>query len=388
MDLDESKRPRDEAESPVQGALESLVEQLGQETDKEPGPGGGAGGGDPGGLGRGGEGARGASGTSGGAPRSGLADRLLALGRHPVIIFGSRVSGKSTFLMSLVQCANNSERVSLKPGESVLDRTNPRYASVNDAADQFLKRDALAFGMGKSVPRTEFTQPFFIPVDIQRTDATIPTKIAFLEGRGELYEADIAGNSPRPQPELPEEVKDILRRYPESITIIYVAPFCRGGPNEESRISDASLDGLMSAYLEHRDAKAHDNHLFLLTMWDLHARPMADDPAFSAVESATVDEVVERLYRQAWMRFCSMPLDAKYRRFYMQYSSGFIVDDVVEIPPKRHRDTFDRYPRTVWNWIYGNAVAAGAGPSRGAKPLFQEVPRAGRGRLAGLLRLR
>ena len=285
-----------------------------------------------------------------------LADHLERTRRHPVIVFGIGASGKSTMLMSLVQALNRCPEVNIYLGDPIFPEGHPEAAAEHEQAINFFERDAQKFAIGELVPATRHDRPFFIPVDVQRRSDGRTVRLALLEGRGEWY-APIRGGTGSMFPKFKEDIADIISFYGESLSVLWVAPFSvGGGKDEDTQDSDLGLKGAINEYRRLRQSIAQDFHLFLLTKWDCKAPPLADDAGFSVVTAAKVEQLLEERYPNSWPDYQGLTLKTTGRRFFMQYSSGHIVQDRVKVPPQRHRSAFDRYPRTVWNWLYGNAT--------------------------------
>ena len=314
--------------------------------------------------------------------RHSLGDRLKQTQRHPVLIFGARQTGKTTFLMSLLQRVRRSEKMSWTQGDPIIPSGHESYASIQDETTNFLEWRVREFAMNHPVPRTDFDFPFFLPINLKRADIAGDIKFALLEGKGEFYEPNEAGDQGRGgqrfYKDLLPDVASVLRTYTESISMVYVAPYHGDSETERAKAAqdDLGLVGAIEAYAKHRGPVDQDRHLFLLTKWDLHANPERTGSKFSQVFPEDAEKVIQNIYPQAWRALCSLQ-GAKFRRYYMQYSSGFIVGDEVRTPAARHGAAFDRYPSTVWNWLHRNAVESGANsgpqPPGWNKPLFPEA---------------
>ncbi len=305
-----------------------------------------------------------------------LAERLRASGRHPVILFGTSTSGKSTLLVSLFHCLNHNSDIGLQLGAPILDPASSDGKVMHEKAIELFERRVAAFDEGEVLESTQLEQPFFVPVDVQPRDASQPVRFAFLEARGEWFDPsqEERGSIYRG---LKEEIVEILEHFSESISMLYVAPYSVAEVNiVGTRASDTGLTGAIHAYRTHREAIAQDFHLFLLTKWDQHAVPLADSPEFSRVRAKEVDRIITERYPKAWRAYQAMPLGGRIvRRFFMQYTAGHIRGGMVREPPERHRRTFDRYNHTIWNWLYGNATqeADGDGYTFTRGELFRDV---------------
>ncbi len=125
-----------------------------------------------------------------------------------------------------------------------------------------------------------------------------------------------------------------------------------------TRVEQLRATGGLQAYRELRAMRRNDFHLFLLTKWDQYASPMAGDGLFDRPTAADVDVVLYERYKRAWGTFQTLPLEgaARDRRAFTQYTSGFYVNGEPQRPPANFEASFGRYPRTVLNWLYGNAT--------------------------------
>ena len=305
-----------------------------------------------------------------------LADHLERTGRHPVVIFGIGSAGKTTLLMSLVQAINRSNEVNIFLGEPILPEEDPRAEQSHEQAITFFEHDAQAFALGEPVPPTRLDDPYFIPVDIVHKRNGRVVRLALLEGKGEWYAPITGAKKGSMFQKFKRDLADLLELYGESITVLWVAPYAIGaGKKRDTRNSDLGLTGAINNYRKHRTAIGQDHHLFLLNKWDCYAPPLQDNPQFSVVTDTLVDALIGELYPNAWPNYEALSLQTVGRRFFMQYASGHIVGDQVRVPPQRHRSAFDRYPRTVWNWLYGNATQSevGAAGARTRETLFPDI---------------
>lgn len=309
------------------------------------------------------------------APGGGVADHLTRTRRHPIIVFGIGASGKTTILMSLVQAINRSGDVNVFLGEPILPASHPDSATVHEEAIKFFERDAQGFAMGQMVPPTTFERPYFIPLDIERKSDGRIVRLAFLEGQGEWYKPIKEGRGSM-FPHFQRDIADIMSFYGESLSIFWVAPFSVGeGQDFDTADSDLALVGALNEYRKHRRSVSQDFHLFLLNKWDCYAEPLADSPLFSNVSAQIVESIINDRYQYSWPNYKALALNSTGRRFFMQYTSGHIINHLVAPPPQRHRAAFDRYPRTLLNWLYGNATESEVDVEgrRSRFTLFQDV---------------
>ena len=289
-----------------------------------------------------------------------LAQNLERTDRHPVLIFGSSRAGKSALIMSFIQALQAGPEISVRLGEPVLDRADPRCEEKHRAARDLYERQNYLVDSGVPLMSTQ-ADPFFIPIDVLPKNSLLdPVKFAFLDGRGEDYEPNIdaassGGNFFKP---FSDDVRDLLQTFSYGITILYIAPYSIGSGHErDTRASNFGLLNVIESYREVRKMRGNDFHLFLLSKWDQFADPMNADALFDRPQPSDVDTVLRDRYQQSWGAFQALPLEgpALDRRAFMQYSSGYFVKGNPQTPPRNFAASFTRYPRTLLNWLYGNA---------------------------------
>ena len=296
------------------------------------------------------------------APKAGvsitLAQNLERTERHPVLIFGASRAGKTLMIISLIQALRTSGEVSVHLGEPVLDRADPRSAAKHKAARTLYERQTYTVDAGAAAASTQ-ADPFFVPIDVMpRNSQRPPVKFAFLDGRGELYEPNTAAELDFYKP-LNEDVRDLLDNFSYGVTTIYMAPYSMGSEHDrDTREGDHGLLGVLEKYGDHRKMRSNDFHLFLLSKWDQYASPMDPNMLFDRPTPMQVDTVLRERYPLSWGAFQGLPLEgpAEDRRSFMQYSSGYFVKGNPQRPPLNFEPSFARYPRTVLNWLYGNAL--------------------------------
>ncbi len=288
-----------------------------------------------------------------------LAQHLESTQRHPVLIFGSSSSGKTSLLISLIQCLQTSGAVDVSLGRPIFDAADPRSAPRHRSAELIYGLDSYKVDAGGRLASTQVDEPFFIPIDVQPRNSERPAvKLALLEGRGEGYEPNAADGQDFFRAFSPE-IKQLLETFSYGITVIYVAPYSNGSGHErDTTQSNFGLLGALDGYRTARAMRNCDFHMFLLTKWDQYAPPMNGSRLFENPWPTDVEHVLRDRYDRAWGKFQSLPLegDARERRAFMQYTAGHFVDGRRSRPPELFASTYDRYSRTLVNWIYGNAT--------------------------------
>jgi hypothetical protein len=305
-----------------------------------------------------------------------LASELLRKGYHPVLIFGTRASGKSSLLASLfyyLQSDPQSPAIGV-PGEWIVPIETPYGQTVADAATHFLNHVLHDFHNGLAAPQTRDEIPYYIPISLRPNNGQPEFKFAFLESRGEWYHID--RHSKDLFPELREEISDVYSNYNRGISVLLIAPYVMGETypegnqigslewaREEMRDSDTALFGALQAYQMARVHRALDKHLFILTKWDAHTRSIIDKE-FARPPRGLVSHLISERFPKSWTLFHNMQSGAVQS---MQYSSGVMSGAARIDTPKNLKPIMNQFPKMLWGWLYENA-------SQGL-PLFVDAKR-------------
>lgn len=297
-------------------------------------------------------------------------------GYHPVVLFGTNNSGKTSILMSLFATITN-EPV-LDTGLSLCD---PILGSRNDLARE-LHREAQhtfeiktqAFLAGEKIPKTRTRLPFFVPVEFRPPDGKQPIKFAFLESNGEWYRPLISdGRSlnsiDKLYPDLREEIEGFISGFQDGITFIYAAPVTQAEvysasentyDNSEIHYASLAIKGVLQIYDRIRaNGRANDKHLMLLTKWDHQSARAADRSEGIEEDHADVQAFCQRNYAQALAAFQGLNL-SKEQRNINAYCAGMINER--GLLPLKHDDpvrgVIASYPVRLWTYLYKNAMSA------------------------------
>lgn len=292
-----------------------------------------------------------------------LAQNMSESGYHPVIIFGTSYSGKSSLLGSLLACfqIDATHEIGISLGESLMPVDSPDGEQANRYAEALYYRSMQEYIGGQGHQATMADFPFFVPVII-RPKNRAPIKFALMESRGEWYKPD--PNSDRFFKQLKKEVEAILVHYEKGISFIYLAPytqsFNRGEAmamdRERAELKDADLAlvGVFDAYERKRKDKENDSHMLLVTKWD-ESKPreatlidVLDSPDLGAVEA-----FIGERYPQGFAAFKGLSLNGK-QRSVMQYCAGLFEGREIRKPPAELIPVLLRYPHTIWNWLHAN----------------------------------
>jgi hypothetical protein len=307
---------------------------------------------------------------------SDLARVMQEEGYHPVVIFGTNNSGKTSILMSLFSTIMTEP--SLKTGLSLCDpilgASNPVGARLHEDAEHTFNVKTQAFLAQEKIPRTTVELPFFIPVEFRPGDGKTPVKFAFLESNGEWYRPLISdgtriGDSERLFPALRSEIENFIANFQNGMTFIYVAPVTQievyAKPdqlNDEREIGYASLaiKGVLQSYDRIRaNGRSRDRHMLLLSKWDANSRRAADRAEGISASPGEIIEFCHKRYAQALATLQGLNLRDDQRNV-NAYCSGMINErGLLSLKPDDPvRGVIASYPVRLWTYLYKNALLA------------------------------
>lgn len=318
-----------------------------------------------------------------------LARALQAGGYHPVILFGTNFSGKTSLLLSLFSTLMSEPR--LETGmvlcDPVLGSGSGIGRKLHDEAVRLFDVGTQAFIAGEPTPKTNVALPFFVPVEVRPAGKPVQ-RFAFLESNGEWYRP-LRGKNQRLSelerlfPGLRSETETFIRNFQGGISFIYLTPFTQrfayadqDSVHDADEISSASLaiSGVLRAYDSIRaNHRASDRHLMLVTKWDAQSARATDRAEGIQEDRAALSEFCTLNYGQALTAFQGLNVDPHQRQL-NAYCSGIINEHgLLQL---KHGDDVRtvvmNYPIRLWNWLYQNGLqAAGEAPV----PLFPEPPR-------------
>lgn len=305
-----------------------------------------------------------------------LANAMQEEGYHPVVLFGTNNSGKTSILMSLF--ATLSVEPQLETGLSLCD---PILGTRTDIA-KYLHKEAQhtfeikteAFLAGEKIPKTSTSLPFFIPIEFRPPDGRAAVKFAFLESNGEWYRPLISdgtslSDTEQLYPELRKEIEDFIASYQQGMTFIYTAPVTQGEvytqadktfDTDEIRYASMAIRGVLKSYDSIRaNGRTNDKHLMLVTKWDAVSARDADRAAGIEEDRDAVLDFCNRKYNQALSAFQGLNLRPEQKRI-NAYCAGMInksgliraaSDDPVT-------GIIASYPVRLWEFLYKNALEA------------------------------
>lgn len=308
-----------------------------------------------------------------------LAQQMQELGYHPVVIFGSTASGKTTLLGSLLSYIRKDPAAAAEISlgeEFAMAGEYGRWAHEKAAAFFFRAVQEHLDERTQAATRTQY--PFFIPVVLQPGNGQPPVKIALLESNGEWYNPDTG--SDRFFQKMRAEIAGMLRSFGGSVSFLHLAPVTQleqyresqGGDREKNetlrQAADLALVGCFSAYRDIRALKHNDRHLLLVTKWDDHVAPKDPSNRFVAPDLIEVKEIARTKYPLAYTAFVN--LAGSESKQIMQYCSGIISGRQMLGRDAEVDGQLRRYPRALWRWIHDGARDR----QRTVAPLYTEAP--------------
>ena len=296
-----------------------------------------------------------------------LAARFKEEGIQPVLIFGARASGKTSFIASLFQYIHVSEgsNATLTLDLDAIPNDTKSWQDMRQFATLTYERRVYEFMDQRAAPSNTDALPFFIPVVLRPKEGR-ERKFAFLEGMGEWYMPDMKADSPHKP--FQGEIEGMLRGFNESMTVIYVAPFTTAGyrssGDKESpqhvdlKERDLGLVGTIQQYQRLRVANFHiDHHLFLFSKWDVRCNGIADRE-FLKPEGDLLEKIISSRYPLSYALFKNMNLGgSRTQKTVTHYCSGVIDGNAVMKPAAEDQRRLDYFPRKMWNWFYFNTTS-------------------------------
>ena len=298
-----------------------------------------------------------------------IADRMEEHGFHPVVIFGSSNSGKSTMIQSLFSylMTEVDKGVGIYLDESMIPVGTAYGRFALERAQAFFYKGMQEFIDGKGPQATRVVAPFFIPVRIVPPNKP-EIRLAFMESAGEWYKPQ--RDTARFYQELREEVNGLLLNYQRGITFLHIVPFTQQETwtseraneernKEEIRDADSAIVGALTSYESIRPFKTDDSHMMIMTKWDARkpdeGHESLEDALLNVSDTALVSALINQ-YQQGYSAFNSLMIPNDRKRL-MRYCAG-IMRGMEVVPPKTEelQNALNMYRQNLWNWLYSNAV--------------------------------
>jgi hypothetical protein len=318
-----------------------------------------------------------------------LARSLEAGGYHPVVLFGTAFSGKTSLLLSLFSGLVSEPRLEtgLALCDPILGSADGIGRRLHEDARRLFDVGTQAFIAGEPTPKTNAELPFFIPVEV-RPAGRPAQRFAFLESNGEWYRplkerGGRYSDLDRTAPELKATIESFIANYQGGISFIYLTPYTQRfaydgqDENEDSHgIESASLaiKSVLDAYDRSRVThRLSDRHLMLVTKWDARSAGQGDQVDRVLEDRVALEDFCHARYGMALAAFQGLNVDPDQRHL-NAYVSG-IINKHGQLQIKNDDDlksVVKSYPPRLWNYLYKNALQAeGEAPA----PLFPEPPK-------------
>jgi hypothetical protein len=285
---------------------------------------------------------------------------------HPVVVVGSRGSGKTTILASLLKYAMFSVEAGgtatlmddLYPGDSEIWKEQLNWAR------QLVEKTVASFDNSFAPPPTKTSEPFFVPITFTQSDGRL-AKVAFLESMGEFYMLQENGDSPHKK--FHTLLGSFLNSYTGEISVLYIAPVVTGEvssngalespSSKEMTARDLAMFGVIGQYINQRRGMFNrDRHLLLMSKWDVLFKTLSEpdlvDPPPDRIES-----VLASRYPKTWAKFSNIPMnEAVGNKRFSAYSAGMMFESRVLAASAEDRPKMEKFPRKLWDWLWMGAT--------------------------------
>jgi hypothetical protein len=296
-----------------------------------------------------------------------VTESLLKRDIHPVILIGTRATGKSVLLASLISLFRRSAESGalMTMGDPLLSDETDIGRRTNAKAKRFFNNTVLRFIEGTPPEQTTDTEPYYIPVTLSPVNRGPNANFGILEVSGEHYMLD--RNSDTLVKDMREEIANVYAEYPGPVSIIIVAPYIEGdgyldGANEDidgyeqRRIKeiDTSIGYALTDYIAKRQSKSDvDRILILLTKWDVHTGGIAGDDFLRAPNT-----IVQKLLAERYIQTLSLCSTLNQRNpgqvTYDVYSAGPMVGSQILPLDPGSQARVNSHAKRVWRWLYSN----------------------------------
>ncbi len=303
---------------------------------------------------------------------SSLGKSLLQNDFHPVLIFGTRATGKTTFLTSMLAFFTSmpDAGVTITLGDQLSNSEAGILA--HESAEKLFHLQVSDYIGGTAPVLNQDPFPFFVPLELRKAGLPSITKVALMESSGELWNVKNHKNHVQ---KLRTEIIDIYENYPKPLSVIMVVPYAMSegytgsdstiDDKEEFRVSDASLLQTLQIYRRSRPVGIEDQLYFVLTKWDMHTQKIASEE-FVNPNDELVEELVLKRFPQSYNFLKAMSLEQGVRC--TPYSAGLIGGTTVLEIPKELMPLLQEFPYRLWRWIYANATDGGDLYGTGIRP--------------------
>jgi hypothetical protein len=305
-----------------------------------------------------------------------LAMAMADQGFHPVVLFGTNSSGKTSLLLSLITALKTRPRLrtGIALSAPILSSKHGLSAFQHRQAKDFVDRKVLAFKNGEKIPKTNVKLPFFIPLEITPHEKP-PVRLAFMEGNGEWYSPRRDDADQELFPEFRPELENFVSSFPGPITFLYMAPRTQlvvykeqdpAHDTDEIQSADLAIVGVCRAYNACRtNSRDADKHMMLVTKWDAHSVRAADRAEELEEDLSQVIEFAENHYPESIAALRDIGR-ASGQFTINAYCAGLITDKGLRrLPPNDSvAQIIDSYHDRLWNALYKRALMSQGLPAR------------------------
>jgi hypothetical protein len=223
------------------------------------------------------------------------------------------------------------------------------------------------FENGLDTAGTGIRDPFFVPITLIRGSER--TKFLFAEANGEWYQR---GDDGLHKP-FKDEINYLMLYYDRPISIIFVVPTNQFETHNYNEMLNC-VTRTIEEYNHYDRARYGDNLLLLGTKWDcVSGTKLADS---GNVPASEFQSQITR-WAGVWANFTRIQSLLIGSRAAMPYSTGpvKVVDSVRERRAGIYSgdSIYSRFPRILWNWLYGNANQELTKNGRKRETLFGDV---------------
>lgn len=303
-----------------------------------------------------------------------LAEQMLDAGYHPVLLFGSSNSGKTSMLLSLMAAVTT--RVDLNATAQLRNNLISGDSSYGkffrDEARDFVESKLTNFIEGRASANTTVALPYFVPIDFSPANRDV-VNIAFMEGNGEWYQPERSQEGSVTSASLNHGVETFMRHFQSSISFIYLLPYTQkeSGSSDGYSVSEdlakknagLGIKNVIDQYRSIREGKTHDDrHMLLVTKWDARFDPSsAANESLSEILDESVDEVKYYLENNASYQAAAVAfqgLSNVKNKAVRNYCSGRMRGQSIDWPSKEsdYYDSISRFPIELWRWLYSGAA--------------------------------
>lgn len=303
---------------------------------------------------------------------------------HPVVVFGTTSSGKTSLLLSLFAAIRTEGHLqaALSLCDPLLGKDDTLSRQLHDEARHTFENKTEQFIRGQRPAANAFAQPFFIPVKFEPGEGKPPVRFAILEGKGEWYAANeeaigSAQSDARIHPELKGTLERFIGSYEGPITFLYLAPYTQRQPtgdlhskrdSGQIKLAALGISGMIDSYRRVRGVHAHqDWHQLIVTKWDEHSAAAEHPDDVAQDDQGEAESFLLEYYGEPFNKWTKFP---KSRRRMKAYTAGITNEEGIVLFSRGHslRETLRSYPVGLWTRLYRNALEAANEPDTSPFP--------------------